>query len=156
MSRFSRTGEGGVYLRDFRINDRFTTADAGLEITGSDLTELLLAGAEGMMAIIFGEVPTGNAAGEMNIVLQSPEIEQLLIDWLSELLYHFDTDGYVPVIYNVQVEKNDNYRLRARVGYRLFEGASDQAEHEIKAVTYYKLKVEREDGNYHCHLVFDL
>jgi len=142
-------------MHSYEISDRFTTADIGVELTGDSFEELLLAGAEGMMAVIFGKPPTGREQKVLFIELQAEDREQLLVDWLSEILYHFDTGGWIPI--NAVVELSDDpYHIIAKVGCRQFDRKADKAEHEIKAVTYHMLEIRNIDDLYSCHLVFDL
>ncbi|MCP4567992.1 MAG: archease [FCB group bacterium] len=143
-------------MHNFEISDRFTIADIGLTLEGDSLTELFLAGAEGMMTIILGVTPSQTPAETVNINLTADSREQLLVDWLSELIYLFDAKNLIPVSYNISVEQNDRFTLSGKVAFRIFSGETETAEHDIKAVTYYKLKIEEHDGLYRCHPVFDL
>jgi SHS2 domain-containing protein len=144
-------------MRKFEINDRFTTSDIGLDIEADSLRELFLAGAEGMFAIIIGEKPTGATSVRREIELAANSNEQLLVDWLSELLYLFDAEGLIAGECILDISTiNENYKLRADVKFRPFSAEMDAAEHEVKAVTYYKLEIKEEGGRYGCHVVFDL
>jgi SHS2 domain-containing protein len=143
-------------MRRYEISDRHTTADIGLEITGDSLEQLFVAGAEGMMAIIMGERPSGPVSERYGVTLKAGDMEQLLVDWLSELLYRFDADGLIPLEYRVKISSSPTPELAAEVGCCHFRPGIDRAEHEVKAVTYYKMKVREIDGGYGCHVVFDL
>ena len=143
-------------MRKFEFSDRYTTADTGLYIEGDSLDELYLAGAEGMFAIILGRVPRGKSSCDIVFNLDADSIEQLLVDWLSELLFLFDARYLIPVGYDIKVRKVDNHRLTGRVFFREFKRDEEAAEHEIKAVTYYKLDIKKDKNNYQTHLVFDL
>jgi SHS2 domain-containing protein len=144
-------------MRQFEVSDRHTTADIGLALEADSLEELFAAGAEGLFAIILGARTGELSATTLDITLRSGTKEQLLVDWLSELIYHFDAHGLVPVAYRLQVTAaQDGWQLRASLGCRPYRPGTDAAEHEIKAVTYYKLKIEQGGGVYRCHVVFDL
>lgn len=143
-------------MRKYELSDRYTTADAGLFIEGDSLTELYLAGAQGMFAIILGRVPRGRSSCDIDFNLDADSIEQLLVDWLSELLFLFDARDLIPVGYDIEIGKTDNHRLRGRVFFREFKRDKETAEHDIKAVTYYKLDIQIEKNNYQTNLVFDL
>ena len=144
-------------MRKFVISDRLTTADIGLDLEGDSLPELFAAAAEGMFAIIFGAPPTGPKSHQREITLQASTPEQLLVDWLSEMLYLFDAAGLVGCGYDLTLDpEDDGYRLRASVDFREFDRDNEIAEHEIKAATYYKLNIERAGGIFRCHVVFDL
>ncbi len=156
-SRLRTTCGRPVFMRTFEISDQYTISDIGLELTADSLAELYIAGAEGMFAIIFGRrIPRGKSA-PVEIEVRADTPEQLLVDWLSELLYNFDAKGLIPVEYHLDTTSNDRgTALAARVGCCRYDREKDEAEHEIKAVTYYKLKIKRSNGIYRCHVVFDL
>ena len=144
-------------MRQFVISDRLTTADIGLDLEADSLEELFIAAAEGMFAIIFGLPPSGPKSLQREITLKESTAEQLLIDWLSELLYLFDTDGLIACGYDLALESGENaYVVRGTVDFKKYDRDRDAAEHEVKAATYYKLKIERAGGIFRCHVVFDL
>ena len=62
------------------------TADVGIKARGADLGEAFENAALGMFDII-SDVDIIETIGEYDITLSSPDIEQLLVDWLSELLF---------------------------------------------------------------------
>lgn len=143
-------------MRKYEITDRFSTADIGLEIWGSTLEELCVAGAEGLMSVFLGKF-SGQTEERRTIELEAGSINQLLIDWLSEFVYLFDAEGVVPLDYKVEIKAwPDCFRLKGEIGYRRFRPEAEQAEHGVKAVTYYRLNIEQVDSIYHCHVVFDL
>ncbi|MDD4051951.1 MAG: archease [candidate division Zixibacteria bacterium] len=143
-------------MRKFEISDRYTTADIGLAVEGDSLPELFRAAAEGMFAIILGPVGPRNIYVTRDIPLRSATGEQLLIDWLSDLIYLFDTEGLVPYDYRITIAEGGDYAISGAIDFGRYEAGRDTAEHEIKAVTYYKLQIERTGGRYRCHLVFDI
>ncbi len=147
----------GTVMRRFDINDRFTVSDVGVSLEADSLTELFIAGAEGMFGIIMGTPPARPAEATQTIDLRAETVEQLLIDWLSELIYGFDTGGLIPVQYDINVSQTEkDAMISGTVGCCRFDSNADSAEHEIKAVTYYKLQIQRDGDIYRCDVVFDL
>jgi SHS2 domain-containing protein len=144
-------------MRQYSISDRYTTADIGLELEADSLNDLFAAAAEGMFSIIMGQKKSGAVTKAKTISLQASSLEQLMVDWLSELLYLFDAEDLVAVDSRIEIHPAGKARhLEARVNFLEFDGDSDIAEHEIKAVTYYKLNIVEESGEFQCHVVFDL
>jgi len=143
-------------MRTFAISDRHTTADIGLDVAGDSLPELFQAAAEGMFAIILGPAGPSSKADTREVTLRATTQEQLLVDWLSDLIYLFDAEALVPVAYRLAMTEETEPELRAAVDFRRYEAGRETAEHEIKAVTYYRLRLERDGGGYRCHLVFDI
>ena len=89
--------------------------------------------------------------------LDAPELDLLLVDFLSELLYRFDTRGWLSRYAELDVtEKDGGWSLQGTLrGERL-----DPARHEvkllIKAVTYHGLHVRQADGEWTAKVVFDI
>jgi SHS2 domain-containing protein len=144
-------------MRQFRISDRFTTADIGLDIIGDSLLELFAAAMEGMFAIILGPCVEKDSKASFSIALSAETLEQLLVDWLSELLYRFDAELQVPTACRLEIDRvGERYMLAGSVQFRDFEREKEPSEHEIKAITYYKLQIIETNGILSCHVVFDL
>lgn len=143
-------------MRKFEISDKYTTADLGLDILGDSLEELYICAAEGMFDIILGGGQV-SPKEEIELKIRSGSREQLMVDWLSELLYLFDARRLVPGRYVLTIEKlNGDYLLQCRIGMGYFDPEKDQSDYDIKAVTYHRLRIEKRDELYQCHLVFDL
>jgi SHS2 domain-containing protein len=91
------------------------------------------------------------------VAMAAPEIDLLLVDFLSELLYRFDTRRWLTRHADIDVrERDDAWTLIGTLrGERL-----DEARHPvkilIKAVTYHGLKVVERDGEWSANVVFDI
>jgi len=62
------------------------TADIGIKAFGKTLSETFENAAKGMFDIITDKSEI-ESTGQYEIKLDAPELEQLLVDWLSELLF---------------------------------------------------------------------
>jgi len=149
-------GPAAFFMRKFKISDKNTTADIGLELIGDNLRELFIAAAEGLRALIREESGIEHVIAWREIILEAGDGEQLLVDWLSELIYIFDTDALIPVDIRIYIDTTAVWRLRGKVGFAGFDPSRHNAGHDIKAVTYYKLRITESNGRYGCHVVFDL
>jgi SHS2 domain-containing protein len=87
-------------------------------------------------------------------VVKSDSPEGLLVSWLNELIFRFDTYGFVGK--KIRVSTLDDYRIKAYVSGEDF----DEERHErgllVKAATYHRLKVERGDGIWVVEVIFDI
>ncbi len=140
----------------FEISDAHTTADIGLSVEADSVPELFQAAAEGMFTIILGAGSVAVDTFSRTVTLQAESADQLLIDWLSELIYLFDAERIIPVAYHLTVAADGTVRLHGDLKCRHFDPDGERAEHEIKAVTYYMLRITKEGNRYRCHVVFDL
>ena len=62
------------------------TADVGIKAYGNSVSEAFENAAKGMFDIITDKSKI-ESIGQYDIQLESPDLEQLLVDWLSELLF---------------------------------------------------------------------
>ena len=70
------------------------TGDAGISVQGGTLEELFQEAAKGFTDVIT-EIDTIEAIEEKQITLSASDTEKLLVDWLSELLFLFDTERFL-------------------------------------------------------------
>ena len=126
------------------------TADWALRIRGSDLRELLVNAARGMSSLLVSEPAQIPLSIEEHFTIEADDAESLLVNWLSELAYWAETEGFVFAEFNLQ--KVSPTYLQAVV-----RGASvpDLQKH-IKAVTYHNLEIVETDAGLTTIVVFDV
>jgi len=127
------------------------TADVGVKAYGKTVAEAFEHAAEAMFDIIT-DTSTIHPVGEYHIQLEAPDLEQLLVDWLSELLYLNDAKNLVFGKFQVVIEKN---HLSARVFGEEYNTTKHKMGTEIKAVTYHILQVNKKDPIF-VQVLFDI
>ena len=129
------------------------TADIGVRVFGRTLKELFENAAFAMFDII---ADLEGLKGEIvqEIELTSPNHEELLISWLDELLYNFYTKGVI--FYKFEVEELSGDFIRAKAFGRAVSDNRNRLKTEIKAATYYNLKILKRDDYYEVDIVFDV
>lgn len=125
------------------------TADIGIRAYGGTLPEIFSSAAAGMFSLITESEVSGT--GELAIELEADDVEQLLVDWLSELLFAFDSKGLLFSGFEVDIEGR---ALHARVRGESYDPERHRLEREIKAVTYHMLEVNLEKG--YAQVIFDI
>ena len=135
----------------YRILDH--TADVGLEARGADLKELFSNAARGMFAVIAAPDAIRTSKG-LVVKVEAENLENLLVNWLSELLYLSATRGIL--LGQFKISDLDQHHIVARV----FGEPIDQGRHElyteIKAVTYHDLKVVESNQMWTARVLFDI
>lgn len=126
------------------------TGDIKMRVSGKDLPELFTNAALGMMAFLYGEEALKlKPAKTETIAVESADLQSLLVDWLSELLYLSDENDRAYTAYHI-TELTDK-KIAANVG-----SISAEAKDDIKAVTYHELVIEKRDGQLEATIVFDI
>jgi SHS2 domain-containing protein len=95
---------------------------------------------------------------EREISLKSPDLESLLVDWLSEILYLFEVEETVFRKFTVESikEENGEYSISARASGEKYYPESHPFETEIKAVTYNQLEIRKVTDGWQARVVVDI
>jgi len=128
------------------------TADVGLRVRARDLDALFEDAARGLFALITEPLPTEEQV-ERRFEIAGERHDHLLFDWLNELLYAFDSEQLVFGSFRVRVEPGG---LRAVASGVAFDLARHRALHEVKAITYHGLKVERDAEGWCAEVILDI
>lgn len=129
------------------------TADVGIKAYGKTLSEAFENAAKGMFDIITDNSEI-ESIGQYNIELEAPDLEQLLVDWLSELLYLNSAKNQVFGFFKIELDEKNN-KLTAKIFGEKFDLSKHKIGAEIKAVTYHILEV-RNKRPYHVQVLFDI
>ena len=129
------------------------TADVAIKAYGKNISECFSNAAKAMFDIITdkSEIDT---VGEYKIEISSDDLEQLLVDWLSELLFLNTAKNLVFSFFNVEINEK-NCTLKADVFGEKYDISKHKIGQEIKAVTYHILEV-RNKRPYHVQVLFDI
>lgn len=127
------------------------TADIGLKAYGKNISEAFKNAAIGMFDIITDNSSIDDV-GQYDINLEAHDLEQLLVDWLSELLFLNSAKNLVFGNFNIEID--DNY-LSAHVLGEEFDISKHKKGVEIKAVTYHILEVHNKNPFY-IQVLFDI
>jgi SHS2 domain-containing protein len=88
-----------------------------------------------------------------DVELTASDVESLLVAWLNELVYQFDTEGII--FKRFDIIHLDNTRLKARSYGEKVDSSRHKLKIGVKAATYHMLKVDKNDG-YRVQVLFDI
>jgi SHS2 domain-containing protein len=129
------------------------TADLGLRVRAADLNTLFAEAGEALTAALVENPGAVEPARELHVVLPADDLEYLLFDWLKALLYHFETEGILCSRFEVRVDEGG---LRGVARGETFDPARHEPSHEVKAITYHGLKVEKADAVWLAEVIVDI
>ena len=128
------------------------TADIGLEARGKTLAEAFANAAAGLVDLLVEREGVG-AEETREIRLAGEGYEDLLVEWLNELLFLFDSEGFVAVEF--EIDRLSERELEARVKGEVFDPRRHRARRGVKAATYHQVSVAKEDG-YRVRVILDV
>jgi SHS2 domain-containing protein len=132
------------------------TADVAADLTGGTLGELFLSAAQALTDTIT-ELSAVRPSVTQSVTLESGAVEDLLVDWLNELLYRFEVQDVLFSDGSVEVEDCDGrWHLAATVAGEPYDPARHPARVLVKSATYHGLNIRHEQGTWSARVVFDI
>lgn len=129
------------------------TADMGLLVEAPDLNSLFAEAAQALFSIIVSDLADVEARLSEPFAIGSREIQFLLVDWLSELLFSFESRRLLFSEFEVSIGADG---LKATAIGEPVDESRHQLQHEVKAVTYHQLKVEHRGDKWVATVVVDI
>jgi SHS2 domain-containing protein len=129
------------------------TADVGLRIEAPDWCTLLSESARALFTLLVPNVASVRGVEELRIELPSESPENLLVDWLSELLFVFEARRLVLGKFAVTV---DDAGLHAVARAEKLDPSRHEVGYEIKAITYHRLRVEEREQGWIAEVFLDI
>ena len=129
------------------------TADLGLRIRAANLNDLFAEAARGLFHVMVGNLETVRTVHDKVYRITADEPEFLLLDWLNELLYTFDTEHLLLCKFQVTVER---LGLDAICQGESLNLKYHKLNHEVKAITYHNLTIRQEHTGWLAEVIVDI
>jgi SHS2 domain-containing protein len=125
----------------------------GIRVCAGSLDELFADAARGLFAVMVANVDAVELVQEENFQLSGSNREELLHDWLSELLYTFYTRRLVLGEFRVHVGATG---LSATARGEPIDPARHEISGEVKAITWHGLKIEQLADGWRAEVIVDV
>ena len=129
------------------------TADVGLRIRADTLDGLFAEAARALFSVIVLNLDAVRPVEEMSFALEGDTRDDLLHDWLAELLYVFHTKHLLFSRFEADI---GDTKLRATARGEPIDPARHEIDTEIKAVTYHGLNVVHNDEAWSAEVIVDV
>jgi len=136
--------------KDFEIVNH--TADVGIAAYGVDMKQAFANAAKGLFSLIT-ELDDIEEALHRDIEVTATDKESLLVEWLNELIYLFDTENII--FKRFDITELNNRQLKARSYGEKVDCSRHKLKTGVKAATYHMLKVNKCNG-YQVQVLFDI
>lgn len=137
-------------MNKFEIIDH--TADVGIRLWRDTREKLFHDAALAMFSIMAPE-SVFEAGRVIRVRVEGDDDGQLMVNWLSELNFLFQTRQFVPV--EILVEMTTN-ALQAMLSGDTVDPQKHSIATEIKAITYHCLEVRKEQDGWKAQVLFDI
>jgi len=136
--------------KDFEIIDH--TADVGIIAYGFNINQAFANAARALFSLIT-ELDSIAEVLHCDIELTAPDQESLLVKWLNELIYLFDTENII--FKRFDITKLNSTQLKARSYGEKVDSSKHKLKTGVKAATYHMLKVDKSNGG-KFQVLFDI
>ncbi len=133
------------------------TADIAADVYADSLNELFVASA------MFWRESISDDRREYttelrSIYLSENNLEILLVSFLSELNFLFQSKGWLMDSISIIeiVPHRDLWELNTQFSGHFFDRKKMNFKSEIKAVTYHQMEVKEENGKFYTRIIFDI
>jgi len=144
-----KTGKAG--LQQFRILEH--TADVGFEAFGLTREETFVNAARALIYLVV-ELDAIDPREVVPVQVHGADPESLLVNWLSELLFLHDAEGWLFRDFEILSLHDDSLRALAR-GEK-FQRSRHQAKLLVKAITYHQLALEKTPQGWRAQVYVDI
>jgi SHS2 domain-containing protein len=129
------------------------TADIGIKAYGKDLKEAFANSAYAMFSLII-DLKRVKEEESFELELSSAERKELLVAFLSELLYNYEVKGFLGKRF--EIEDLGKRKIKAKIFGEKLDSRRHKPRMEIKGVTYHQLEIEPFKEGWRVQVIFDI
>jgi SHS2 domain-containing protein len=127
-------------------------ADLRIEIFGRTLADLFVNAANALSHLLIGD-PQIVHQHETHVSLTADTVEDLMVEWLRELLFEYQVHGKVPA--HVEILEIQETFVKAMIHFGI-PRLTEPPDFEIKGVTYHGLKIGQTGKRWSTRVIFDI
>jgi SHS2 domain-containing protein len=138
-------------MKNYRLLDH--TADIGIEVCGKSRKDLFTNAVIAMFDLM-SILKKVDGIEEKQITIEGADIEDLMINFLREILYLFNGEGWL--LKRCKVVKLTARHLDARLWGEPYNSQKHTIKTELKAVTYHQLGIKKTKNGWRAEVIFDV
>lgn len=145
---------------DFRYLEDVALADAAFEASGGSPSELFVAAARAVIDTMVNP-RTVEPRESHDVSQQASDLESLLFDWLSHIVYLKDAKGIVfreaaAIVSESRSGSSGTWSLRGTLTGEPIDQSRHELRADVKAVTKHLYQVRQDGGRWMARVVLDI
>ena len=129
------------------------TADLGVEIYGKNEEELFCNAAFALFDIMT-DISLVHVRGEWEVSAEGGDLEELLVNFLREILYMCNGEGLL--LKEFVISEMNNFHVKGTAKGEPFVHDRHCMNIEIKAITYHRVEIKKPPGTWIGRVIFDV
>lgn len=142
-------------MQAFRFLPHSVASDVAFEAFGETAEELFQNAAKAVFSVM-ADLKKVSPKEEITLELTSETLEDLLFDFLNELIFLKDRDRMLFSKFEVTIHSNDTYHCSGKVLGEIIDPKKHRLGVDVKAVTKHEFKVEKKGKLYKATVVLDI
>lgn len=132
-------------------------ADMGFSAWAESMPELFATCAKALTSTLV-DFDSLSQKTPMAIEVQGDDLETLMFNWLSEILYLFDAERMFFSEYTVTRLENQNgvFHLHVDLQGEAFDQTTHQVKTYVKAITFHQLQIKQIDDRFQAQVYLDI
>ena len=124
-----------------------------MRASGADLAEAMAGAAQALFGVMV-DLRGVRVRRWMEVTVRSTDLEALLVEWLNELLFRWETTRVL--LRRFVVEEVSPTRLRARCGGEPYSEGRHHLKLDVKAATYHRARVLQSEQGCNAYVILDV
>jgi SHS2 domain-containing protein len=134
----------------YRVID--VAGDIGLRAEGKTIEECFVNAGLGLYSLIT-DISLIELEEKKEISLSEETLEEMLVSFLNELIFHFDAYGFIGKSIKVKIKENS---LKAEVYGEFFNPEKHERRLLVKAATYHNIVLKKDNNLWIAEIIFDI
>ena len=139
----------------YKLLPDIAVADIAFEAYGKTLEEVFTNAAEALLDMMANR-KTITATKKFTITLQNENLENLLFDFLNEIVYLKDSKYSIFTTVQVEIKKGEKYQLLATLTGEKIQPEKHELGNDVKAITMHRYVLEQQGKKWLARVVVDI
>jgi SHS2 domain-containing protein len=136
---------------NFRFIDH--TADIAVVVSATSLPDLFQHAAHSFFSVLI-DLENIHEKESHSFTLDAPGLEELLVSWLNEFLFLFETQKLL--FSRFEIKNINKKHLEAKAWGEKYNEETHPIKRIIKAVTFHQLAITEKNGIWQTQIIYDL
>lgn len=129
------------------------TADVKMRVTAPDFLSLLAESGHALASVLYGDFPAEPATMTVEIEAEGDDTAELIVNFLSELLFLTEVEYLVPMTYSLSREENRVFGTVSGIEFSREKHAGGIC---VKGISYSGISCRETDAGCELHIIFDI
>jgi SHS2 domain-containing protein len=129
------------------------TADMGIRVHAATLESLIAEGGRALFSVLVADLAAVRPDRQATLRIEGVEPEELFFDALDDLLYRFTVEHLLFARFEVALDETG---ATMTAWGEPFDPARHELDHDVKAITYHRLRVHEDADGWSAEVIVDL